>query len=318
VSAPRAHGASVAVRARADRTLAARVVTQTSLPGITSGSALLRVGADLIAVHDDAFRLSRIALPTLAVTPLVLAGDGAPLAKKIKPDFESALFGADGVLHLLGSGSAPGRRTFARVDVRNFAVSFAERADVYRCVQDALASPAPPNVEGAVVTGERLRLFHRGVGVAPSAIVDVPLAVLDGGAPSALGVQTFRLGELDGVALGFTDAALTADGRLLFVAAAEDAADAVADGPVSGSVIGLIGLIGEAGPMGSIEPIGSDAGRAAARWTRIVGAGGEPWSYKVEGLALDDDLRGAWILTDADDPGAPTVLARLELRGFGR
>jgi hypothetical protein len=35
---------------------------------------------------------------------------------------------------------------------------------------------------------------------------------------------------------------------------------------------------------------------------------------KVEGLVLD--AAGAWVLTDADDPGEPALLGRVVLRGF--
>jgi hypothetical protein len=297
-----------AVRAREDPALAARVVAETRLPGLTSGSALLRGADTLLAVHDDAFRVSRIALPTLAVTPFVLAGDGEPLPKSRKPDFESAVLGPRGELWLLGSGSTPMRCALARVDLVAATVAFVERPDVYGCVADALALAIRPNIEGAVVEGGRLRLFHRGVGAQRSAIVDLPLAVLDGAPPVALGAQWFDLGALDAVRLGFTDAAIAPagapgemPGKLLFVAAAEDTEDAVADGAVTGSVIGVIDHAGA---------------RTRARWTRLAAAYGSPWRCKVEGIALDDDLRGAWVLTDADDPARSTVLGRIELGGF--
>ncbi len=311
------HGAIGTVGARDDRTLVARVVAATPLPGVTSGSALLRIGDTLIAVHDDAFRVSRIALPTLAVTPFVLAGDGAPLAKISKPDFECAVLGAGGEIHVLGSGSTPNRCVLARLDPHAARVAFAARPDVYRCVADALALATWPNIEGAIADGERLRLFHRGVAAQRSAIVDLPFAVLDGAAPVALGAQWFELGELDGVPLGFTDAVVSA-GRTLFVAAAEDTVDAVADGAVTGSVIGAIGAIGATGKTGvtGMTGVTAGSGTAVARWTRLVAADGTPWRYKVEGIAIDEDLRGGWILTDADDPTIPTVLGRIELTGF--
>jgi hypothetical protein len=301
----RSQDAIDAVPAREDRLLSARVVAATPLPGVTAGSALLRMAGTLFAVHDDAFRVSRIALPTLGVTPFVLAGDGAALPKSRKPDFECALFGADGEIHVLGSGSTANRCTLARIDLRESCVSFADRPEVYRRVTDALALATRPNIEGAIADGERLRLFHRGVGAQRSAIVDLPLAVLDGAAPEPLGAQWFELGDLDGVRLGFTDAAVAAD-RTLFAAAAEDTADAVADGAVTGSVIGVINLIGAHGRANPAEP----------RWTRVLGADGSPWRCKVEGIAIDEDLRGGWILTDADDPAIPTVLGRIELGGF--
>lgn len=288
---------SDALVAREDPALAARVTSVVPLAGVTAGSALLRVGDWLIAVHDDAFRVSLIALPDLFVTPVVLDGDGAPLPKSAKPDFECAVRGPDGAIHVLGSGSTPNRCTHARIDLDARQVALVSRPRLYDSVANALGLGSRPNIEGVVIDGGNLRLFHRGAGEQPSAIVDLPIAALtDLAALAPLRVRTFDLGALDGVTLGFTDAAVAA-GRTLFVAAAEDTADAIADGAVSGSVFGVL------------EP-------DSARWTRIVAADGSPWRFKVEGLTVDRDFRAAWILTDADDASIPTMLGRVELVGF--
>ena len=289
------------VRATEDRALRARVVSSRPLAGVTGGSALLDVDGRLLAVHDDAFRVSWIARPSYAVTPFVLAGDGAPLAKADKPDFEAAVRTPDRAIHVLGSGSAAKRCVLARIDLETSAVALRQRPRLYRCVQNTLASGERPNIEGAVVAGDRLRLFNRAAGRMPNASVDLPLEALDGGAPRALALATFDLGALDGVRLGFTDVAALRDGRSAFIAAAEDAPDAIADGPVVGSVVGLL------------EP---SASGVSARWTRLCGADGRPRADKVEGLVVDRDSRSGWLLTDADDPRAQTALLRIELVGF--
>jgi hypothetical protein len=292
---------STLIRAAEDRALAARVVATHRLEGVTGGSALLEVDGRLLAVHDDAFRVSWIARPSYAVTPLVLAGDGAPLAKADKPDFEAAVRTPDGAIHVLGSGSGAKRCVLARIDPETSAVALRHRPGLYRCVQNALASGERPNIEGAVVDGDRLRLFNRTAGRTPNASIDLPLEALDGGAPRAIALATFELGALDGVRLGFTDVAALRDGRSAFIAAAEDAPDAIVDGPVAGSVVGLL------------EPTASGI---RARWTRLCGADGRPRAYKVEGLVVDRGSRGGWLLTDADDPHAPAALLRIELVGF--
>jgi hypothetical protein len=128
--------------------------------------------------------------------------------------------------------------------------------------------------------------------------VDVPIGVLGGAAPRALATQEFDLGELEGVRLGFTDAVSVSAHRAIFAAAAEDTPDAIADGPVAGSVLGIFE-----------DP-------ASARFTRLIAPDGGPCRSKVEGLAVDDDLRHAWVLTDPDDPRLPTQLGRVELQGF--
>lgn len=291
------------VRASEDRTLVARVVATQRLEGVSGGSALLRIGDRLLAVHDDAFRVSLIALPSLTVTPLVLTGgDGAPLSKLEKPDFEAAVRTRDGAVHLLGSGSTEKRCKIARIDLATSAVALVERPALYRRVQEALESPERPNIEGAAVIGERLRLFNRAAGHTPNASVDLPLEALAGGATNVLAVRIFDLGAIAGIALGFTDVAPIADGRVAFVAAAEDAPDAIADGPVLGSVVGVIETTGR---------------EVTARWTRLVDANGRTCTCKVEGLAIDDDSAGGWLLTDSDDPGIRAVLIRVALDGFG-
>jgi hypothetical protein len=290
------------IRAVEDHTLGARIVSTRPLAGVTGGSALLAVGGRLLAVHDDAFRVSWIELPSFVVTPLVLAGDGAPLAKADKPDFEAAVSAPDGSIHVLGSGSTARRCVLARIDPSNSAVALRQRPALYGCVQDALDCGVRPNIEGAIVAGERLRLFNRAAGRTPNASVDVPLESLDGAAPRVLALRRFELGALDGVRLGFTDVAILGAGRCAFLAAAEAAPDAIADGPVTGSVVGLL----EPAPSGE-----------TARWARLVAGDGRPSALKVEGLVVDADTRGAWLLTDSDDEGTPAELLRVELTGFG-
>ena len=168
------------IRAIEDAALAARITRGHTLPGVTAGSALLRVGDRLLAVHDDAFRVTWISLPELANTPMVLRGDGAALAKPIKPDFESAVCTPDGLIHLLGSGSTAARCTLARIDLARSAVALVEHPDLYLRVQEALELRERPNIEGAIVDGERLRVFHRGTGNTPSASADLPLRALYG------------------------------------------------------------------------------------------------------------------------------------------
>ncbi|MFC7446724.1 DUF6929 family protein [Rhodococcus daqingensis] len=282
--------------------LSARLVAVHPLPGVRAGSALVRVGDRLLAVQDDAFCAAWVDLPGLAVTPMPLKGDGAALAKKDKPDFESALRAPDGTVHLLGSGSLGNRCTLARIDPVGAAVTLREAPEIYEKVRLALGLDERPNIEGAGVDGTRLRLFHRGAGPAPSASVDLPLGVLDGERPEVLGCTWFELGTLDGVGLAFTDAVILGHHRTVFLAAAEQTDDAVADGPVAGAAVGLID--------GAHDP-------HTVRWTRLLESDGRPSLRKAEGIAVDDDLRGGWLITDPDDPRRAAELCRVELDGFG-
>ena len=73
------------------------------------------------------------------------------------------------------------------------------------------------------------------------------------------------LGEIDGVPFGFTDAALTDNGRLAFLACAEDSLDVRHDGPVLGCRFGWLD-------------------DSSVRVTDVVDSNGRPISLKLEGL----------------------------------
>jgi hypothetical protein len=289
----------VLVTIGADQRLEARVVVRHPLPAVTAGSALLRIGSRLLAVHDDAFRATWVEPTTLACDTWVLRGDGGALPKALKPDFEAAVVAGDDTVYLLGSGATPRRCRVAHLNLPRRSASTAECAVLYDAIRAALGL-ATPNVEGAAIEGERLLLLHRGVGGAPSACLTLAAVALAGAPSRVAAVEWFALGALDGVPLGFTDLAVAPDGRRFFVAAAEDTVDAVADGAIAGSVLGVFG---------------GAAQRRSGRWGVIRDANGTPLRHKVEGLALDDDARGAWLLSDADDPLRPAELCRVELVG---
>ncbi len=284
-----------------DRTLTARIAAVYPLHGVRAGSALLRRANSLLAVQDDAWSVAWIALPELAVTLQVLHGDGAALRKKRKPDFEAAILAADGVIHLFGSGSRANRCVVARIAADRATVELRDMPGLYAAIGQALNLDGPTNIEAALVHGDRLRLFHRGAGATASASVDLPLAVLRGEPPVILASQRYQTGCLDGVALHITDAADMDGARTAFLAAAEHTDDAIADGPVAGSVIGLI----EAG-----------APQPRLRWARLIDADGRPSRRKAEGLVMDGDGHGAWVLTDPDSAEHPAELCRVTLAGF--
>jgi hypothetical protein len=287
------------MRVHEDHTLGAHVDTAQVLPQVTGGSALLKSGPDLMVVHDDAFRVTCIALPSFAATPRVLVGEGSSLGKTDKPDFEAAVQLEDGSAVLLGSGSTPMRCKLAYLDLVHGTVRIVDRPDLYDVLWRGLRTEQRPNIEGAIADRRRVLLFHRGSGGAPGAILELPADALRAREVEVVAVRRVELGRLDDVTLGFTDAALLPDGRVMFLAAAEDSPDAITDGRVTGSVLGVL-----------------DAALTEARWTRICQQDGEPYRHKAEGLVVDADAAAGWILTDADDPGSGAELGRLALRGF--
>lgn len=278
-----------------DPALTARIVESHDLPGVGAGSGLVWADGALIAIQDDAPAAARIDPATRAVTILPLGPDPARLPKMEKPDLEAIAVASDGALWLLGSGSAPRRRRVARLDPRSGEVAWFEAGPLYDAVAAAIGEA--PNVEGAAIMAGGMRLFHRGAGrgTCRNWVLDVAMGPEGPTLPVGAAFEV-DLGAIGEVPLSCTDAAALPDGRYLYLAAAEDTPDAVADGPVVGAAIGLLS-------------------GAVARWTPLLEADGSPSVRKVEGLAPDPDLRGAWVVTDPDDADRPAQLCRVALHG---
>jgi hypothetical protein len=282
------------ITARRDPRLGARIAASWPLAGVRAGSGLVWRGSRLLTVQDDVPVAALVDPLTRAVERIVLEGTGAPLAKATKPDLEAAALRDDGGVYLFGSGSTPARMRIARIGSDD-TVSFQDGRAIYAAIEGWLGDT--PNVEGAVISGEILRMFHRGCGPsATSASVDFSIGVLDGEAPVIEAPIRYDLGRAGGVPLGFTDATPQGGARMLYLAVAEDTPNAVADGPVVGAAVGI--LEGQ-----------------EARWAPLVEADGAPSLRKAEGIAMDPDGRCGWLVTDPDDPSRPAELCRLELSG---
>ncbi len=268
---------------------------------VSAASGIVVLGEHFYVVADDEAAIGRWPLRGDAPGRLIAVFDdalpeGAAARKAAKPDLE-ALARVPGGLLAVGSGSSPRRRRGVMWPVeRGEKPRAGDLTGLYAAIERALG--VAPNVEGATVQDEDLLLAHRGIGRGQrSAIVRVALRpvirAFAGGAPvPADGIRSVELhdpGELDGVPLGITDISALSGGRILYTAAAEDTADAVRDGQVSGSVIGILGE----GPPRRVE------GPA-----------------KIEGVAPRERHGGVDLLLVADPADrakpAPLLAARLE------
>lgn len=259
------------IRGVQDPTLSATVTESRPLAGVRAGSALLAVDGRLLAVGDDAYAVTWVDGET--------TGDPTPHPKITKPDFEAAAVTPDGEVWLLGSGSLPQRRQVLTLE----GTPAFDAQPMYAALEAHLGEA--PNIEGAVFQDGALNLFHRAVGTQS----DVWFTLAADHTVAA--TRGLTLGELSGIPLHVTDVATLPDGSLAFLAAAEDTADAVLDGPVAGSVIGVLEGYG-------------------ARWTPLG-------PFKAEGLAITPD--GIFVVTDADDAAAEALLLRVEVAGkFGK
>jgi len=282
------------VKARLDASLRAQIVDVTPLVGVRAGSAVVFCDGRLLLVQDDAHEAVWIDPRSRALEPVALEGRGERLPKAHKPDFEAAFVGPGRVITILGSGSAATRRRAARLEPGG-AIRYLDCGAVF----DALAARigALPNVEGAILLGDVLRLFHRGAGLVPSAVIDVPAAALEGGEVRVLSFAHHDLGRVGDVPLHFTDAA-SFGAAALYLAVAEDTPNAIDDGPIAGAAVGL--LHGD-----------------EARYAILAEPDGRPTARKVEGIAADPRSGETWLVTDPDDPARPAELCTVRLEGFG-
>lgn len=310
------------------RTLLEHGTAEDGIAGATSvrsASSITRTGGGMAVVQDDA---NFIALFNEDGTPrrtiALPAGEGGERHfddqrgnKEYKLDLEGSVIvtGESGEMLLaFGSGSTARRECIAILDGLE-----AERPDVslvhapllYETLRRAKAfAGSELNIEGAIHAGDQLRLFGRGNGAVHDGVKPVNascdlywpelLAYLldpeDREPPAPTNIVQYELGTLDGIPLGFTDATCWKR-AVAYSAAAEDSPDAVRDGRVPGSAIGVI------------EPSG-------VRWAPITEPSGKVFEAKVEGLVpVLDGKNTFYVVVDSDNPDAQSELCTVELRG---
>lgn len=307
--------------------MTATVRSESPLPGLPSASGVEIVGDVAYVIGDDSPYLYQLDAATLAPrgrVELFATADFATgrIPKPLKPDLEcltavpaGLLPGVPGpALLLLGSGSLPTREVAYAVPVPpavpglHPAARPLALAGLYARLRPQLPAGAALNLEAAATTDTELLLLQRTVGQAGGAalVFRLPLAatlhyVLDPSA-AAPAVRTLRvaLPAVDGRPAGFSGATF-AQGRLWVTASVEDTADAVLDGAVLGSFVGVLNLETQ-----------------TARLARLTWPDGRPYTGKVEGLAVLRAERGRpaeLLLVTDDDQGGSTAL-RAEVDGF--
>ncbi|MBJ6109681.1 hypothetical protein JAO73_11705 [Hymenobacter sp. BT523] len=296
--------------------MTATILSEVAIPGLPSASGVEIIGPTAYVIGDDSAALHCLDAVTLVPTGRRQLFDHPAdgpfrISKPDKPDLEcmAALRWPDGRtgLLLLGSGSRPNRQRgwFVPTDAPEAAPEPLDLAPLYALLAPHLPAAAVLNLEAAATSETELLLFQRTVGRADAALLfrlplAATLAFLSGaaGAP-AVGTLLFELPAIAGCPAGFSGATLVDD--LLFVTASvENTADAVLDGAVLGSFIGLVNL---------------DAPRAA--FARLAWHDGRAYLGKVEGLAVRRAVGARhWevlLVTDDDAGGSTAVVAEIEL-----
>jgi len=313
-------------RARLDANARVRVVSREQLrftPAVAdvvgtewlrSGSALVRFGKRLALVQDDALWLGWLDANGELKAEALAAGSSNELIfddKRRKPDFEAAavLPGSPERLLVFGSGGLPSRERIAMLS-ENEPTRLIDARTLYASLRgERRFAGAELNIEGAFVHGAHLLLCSRGNGAptdqyeAFDATVELDVSELaayltlplTAPSPQLGAIERYWLGEIDGVRLTLTDAALR-DGTAYYVAAAEASANAIADGPVHGASLGV--LTGQ------------------PRYALIEDERGAPLREKVEGLTPIADSNDWLAIVDADDSSIPSSLLRLRCLGL--
>lgn len=241
---------------------------------LSAASGLVADGERVLVVADDQTHLDAYDIATgrrlgrISLLERVVPSDAGE-RKASKADFEALSWLPDGRLLVLGSGSTAHRQTAVLlmpastpnampIKLREFDI-----AGLYDALRARFGSL---NVEGAALANDStLRLLSRGGVVSANLVIDLDagrlLRACDDRSGAALGGDVIRsvmeveLGALDGIPLGFTDAAPIrgGDGRIAFSAAAENTANAYDDGPCAGSVVGVLELDGTVSSVHRVE-----------------------------------------------------------------
>jgi len=278
---------------------------------VRAASAVRRFAQRLVIVQDDVNALA-VRESSGAVTPVLLPPhtsgrvfDDAHGNKRDKLDLEACVSLREDLFVAFGSGAMPARERLV-VWNRRDAPIVVDGASLYRDLRDTVTRGATRlNMEGAVVTGTVVKLFHRGNdarGAGASAIAEVERDELvnwlagRGPSPRVAGVTTVDLGATRGVPFGFTDAAALDAERVVVLACAEDSACAISDGAVLGTRVGVLE-------------------REHLRMVDVCDASGVPTRLKLEGIETrSGDAFVFDVVADMDRPSAPAQLGRLAWR----
>jgi hypothetical protein len=279
---------------------------------VRAASALRRFENRLVVVQDDVNALAVLGASGAARPVLLPAHASGRLVfddehgnKHEKLDLEACVTLPDGRLVAFGSGSTPQREQLVVWGGGRESPSLVAATAFYGELRAAVVNEAARlNVEGAVIRGGRLELFHRG-NDAPdthpeNAIAELEcdhfIAWLDGRAassPRVRKVTTADLGGVGGIPFGFTDAVALDDAHVIVLACAEDAASAITDGPVLGCRVGVLDEHG-------------------LRLADVCDAAGARTRLKLEGIERRAGSSSEFdVAVDVDSPAAPAQLGRL-------
>ncbi|TDS14921.1 DUF6929 family protein [Sphingobacterium paludis] len=208
-----------------------------TIHGIAAASGLLFKDDAITVISDNSkllytYHLKQKKLDTMTL----LSGDVLEnIPKKEKADFE-AITEIDAKLYVFGSGSGKNRNSMVCYDPKLGTKDSVDLGPIYQQLKtDFSIADQDFNIEGALPYGEELWLFNRGNGPGKQN----GIFILDKYTFAPKAFFHVALPTLQGVSTGFTDATQM-DGKIYFIAAAEDSNSSYHDGEVKGTVIGRL------------------------------------------------------------------------------
>lgn len=216
------------------------------ISGIGAASGLAYNNGNIWLATDNSHVLYEYNLETqnLEKTTLVnkdYLGPQENVPKKDKPDYEAIAIKDDSI-YLVGSGSGENRNLIGHVDIKSKKLyPHIDATDLYLAMQGfAEIAPEDFNIEAAVNDGNTWYLLNRGNGPkAKNGIFTLNGTMND--TSFQIVYNELKLPKIKGVPATFTDACI-ANGKLYFVAAAENTVSTYADGAVTGTLLGRINL----------------------------------------------------------------------------
>lgn len=224
------------------------------LQKIHAASGLVKRDENFYVIADDSFSLATFSLDK-AISPRfkkLIPGElpsDFRERKKLKPDWEALMLlplpeGKQGLL-VVPSGSKAKRQLGILTEFKND-LEVIQQIDFSLLYKKLEAHFAELNIEGAVIFGDKIKIFQRGNGLAgKNAVIDLDLVQVtqellsDGKVKPEciLNITEYELGTLQNVNLSFTDAC-TCSGNLFFLAAAEAGKSTYEDGQYIGAILG--------------------------------------------------------------------------------
>jgi len=163
------------------------------------------------------------------------------IIKKDKPDFE-ALTCFENSIYVFGSGSTSKRNLMVEFDLaQKKKIATNNLTDLYAAMQNFASIKAEDfNIEGVIHDGENWYFSNRGNGISnKNTLFSFHTKKLN--QEFNMRSNDYELPKINGIVSSFTDAVLV-DGKIYFLATAEDTQSTYDDGEVLGSIIGRIDL----------------------------------------------------------------------------